>query len=474
MGIHKKIYDYDVIIIGAGVGGLVCGCYLAKAGMKVLIVEKNAKVGGYCTSFERDGFLFDACAHSLGSCRKEGNITKMFEELGIKHRISVKRHDPSDIIITPHHKISFRSDLNKTIAEFSRYFPREKENIKRFFNSTAKLSDLSLLALRNKTFGQVLNENFTDSRLKAILSFPVLGNSGVNPSEASAFSSLMLYREFMLDGGYYPENSIQDLPDILMSRLKELGGEIKLSSIVKKIVIEKKSARGVLLEGQGAFSAKHIVSACDAFQTFTKLIGASILSGSFIKQLSRMKTSLSMLILYIGIDNRLEIDLPEYANVWCLPHFNMKKLYLGASKRTAKNLSEFMIRVLPGRKSFVVFANAGFGNKNYWEDERNQKQVINTFICKIDKLIPDFSSHVVFREIATPRTLYNWTLNYRGASYGWASLPSQIMLPGFVISNQLSNLYLSGHWSTVAYSIRGVMYLGISTAKNIYNKNLNV
>ena len=40
---------YDVIIIGAGIGGLVCGCYLAKAGMKVLIVEKNAKPGGYCT-----------------------------------------------------------------------------------------------------------------------------------------------------------------------------------------------------------------------------------------------------------------------------------------------------------------------------------------------------------------------------------------------------------------------------------------
>ena len=51
---------YDVIIIGAGIGGLVCGCYLVKAGLKVLIVEKHYQVGGYCTSFKRKGFTFDA------------------------------------------------------------------------------------------------------------------------------------------------------------------------------------------------------------------------------------------------------------------------------------------------------------------------------------------------------------------------------------------------------------------------------
>ena len=47
---------YDVIIIGAGIGGLTCGCYLAKAGLKVLIIEQHNKPGGYCTSFERKGY----------------------------------------------------------------------------------------------------------------------------------------------------------------------------------------------------------------------------------------------------------------------------------------------------------------------------------------------------------------------------------------------------------------------------------
>jgi flavin-dependent dehydrogenase len=52
------MYDVDVIIVGAGMAGLTCGCLLAKKGLKVLIIEKNQKVGGCCTSFQKDGFSF--------------------------------------------------------------------------------------------------------------------------------------------------------------------------------------------------------------------------------------------------------------------------------------------------------------------------------------------------------------------------------------------------------------------------------
>ncbi|NOY64254.1 MAG: NAD(P)-binding protein, partial [Nitrospirae bacterium] len=66
---RRSSEEYDAIIIGAGIGGLVCGCYLAKAGMKVLICEQHHKPGGYCTSFKRKGFTFDAAAHCFGSYR---------------------------------------------------------------------------------------------------------------------------------------------------------------------------------------------------------------------------------------------------------------------------------------------------------------------------------------------------------------------------------------------------------------------
>jgi phytoene dehydrogenase-like protein len=85
---------YDAIIIGAGISGLVCGCYLAKAGMKVLVCEQHYKPGGYCTSFKKHGFTFDTAAHCFGGYRKGGMTRKIFEDLEIDKKIKIIRFNP--------------------------------------------------------------------------------------------------------------------------------------------------------------------------------------------------------------------------------------------------------------------------------------------------------------------------------------------------------------------------------------------
>src|SRR4030042_4456619 len=152
----SRQYDYDAIIIGAGISGLVCGCYLAKAGMKTLIVEKNVKPGGYCTSFTRGGFHFDACVHSLGSLREGGNLRIILKELGLEERLKIKRHDPSDIIIAPDFKIHFWNNLDKTTQEFQNNFPEEAEKIKEFFDYINNCEGISIIPLKNITFQAVL------------------------------------------------------------------------------------------------------------------------------------------------------------------------------------------------------------------------------------------------------------------------------------------------------------------------------
>jgi phytoene dehydrogenase-like protein len=91
--------------------------------MKVLIAEQHHKPGGYCTSFKRGAFTFDAAAHSFGGYREGGIVRKVFHELGIDNKVKITRYDPSDIIITPDYKISFSTDLDKTIKTFKTVFP---------------------------------------------------------------------------------------------------------------------------------------------------------------------------------------------------------------------------------------------------------------------------------------------------------------------------------------------------------------
>ena len=268
---HK--YDYDAIIIGAGISGLVCGCYLVKAGMKTLIVEKNEKPGGYCTSFRRNGFRFDACVHSLGSFGKKGHIAKILQELKIDKKIKIDRYDPQDIIIAPDYKIIFWNSMNKTISELQKIFPRETSNINLFFNFVNNCSGTSFNSLRRMTLQNLFDKYFKDDRLKAILSLPILGNAGLPPSKASAFTAVTMYKEFILDGGYYPKGGMQALPRVLLNRFKEFGGKVLLSCLAKKIKIKNEYAVGVKTEGNRFISSQYIISNVDATQTFLHLIG---------------------------------------------------------------------------------------------------------------------------------------------------------------------------------------------------------
>ena len=89
----------------------------------------------------------------------------------------------------------------------------------------------------------------------------------------------------------------------------------------------------------------------------------------------------------------------------------------------------------------------------------------------MEHVIPNLSSHIVFKDAATPNTLYKWTLNYKGAAYGWARTPSQFAVTGFTQRTSIENLYLTGHWTTLFQGVPGVAYLGRDTSKKILNKD---
>lgn len=92
------------------------------------------------------------------------------------------------------------------------------------------------------------------------------------------------------------------------------------------------------------------------------------------------------------------------------------------------------------------------------------------FIKKIESVTPGISRHIVFKDAATPNTLYKWTLNYKGAAYGWEGTPAQFAIPGLSQGTEIRNLYLTGHWATLVQGISGVARLGRDTARIIINK----
>jgi phytoene dehydrogenase-like protein len=466
---HEIGDEYDVIIIGAGIAGLVCGCYLAKAGIKVLIAEQHHKPGGYCTSFKRGVYTFDAAAHSFGSYRPGGNMRLIVEALDLDKTLKIKRYVPSDIISTPDYKITFWPDLDRTIEELQSAFPNEAENVRKFIQHLASSKPIDFVMLRKKTFKEFLDQYFQDEHLKAILALPSFGNGALPPSLISAFTGSKIFTEFILDGGYYPVGGMQALPDSLTERFRVLGGKLLLSCLVKKIRVKDNKVAGVVLEKYGFIPSKHVISACDTVQTFFKLLGKKAINKDVQQTIDNMIPSLSTFIVYIGIDKSFDALPNPGTNLWYLPHYDLEKIFVSAKKGDLEGVGGYMVRFSPDEKTILAFVNAPFKNKKYWDT--NKAKSLETFIGRIEKhTIPHLSEHINYKDAATPYTLYRYTLNYKGAAYGWASLPSQLFTPELRQATSIKGLFLCGHWTTQTQGIPGAAYLGLDTAKLILKK----
>lgn len=463
-------YDFEAVIIGAGISGLVCGCYLAKAGIKTLIIEKNPQAGGCCVSFIRNGFKFDACGHFLGGVGKNGPIGIILKELDIENKIKINRYDPSEIIAMPDRKFYFWNDLNKTIKGLQVEFPEEKKKIKDFFNFINKSTGKELIQFWNSSFSSFLKQYFNDKKLKTILSIPVLVNSGTSAYSISTFSVIKLYKQYILDGGYYTAGGIGKFPNLLANTFQEFGGQLWLSTFATKIKVKKNTAAGVFIKNK-FIKAKYIISNIGSKETFLNLLGKNLLNKKLLKKINTLKATASMYILYLGLNKCFSDGLKVGITYWMIDDYNINGISNNIQEQSPYNIAWYGIRLLPDKKTIICFTNAFFKSEKYWATHR--KIWMKALIKKITQRVPELSKYITFKEDATPQTLYKYTLNYQGARCGWKSIPSQLALSGFSQKTFLGNLYLTGHWTTIAAGIPGVAYLGRNTANIILRKEEN-
>ena len=124
--------EYDVVVIGAGIGGLTCGALLAKEGLSVLVAEQHSKPGGYCTSFQRKGFTFDAGFDFFVGAERGGMFYNIVEELGLQDEIEFIELAPPSKIIGSDYNIPL-TPLEGLAEELKRMFPGEGADIDAFF-----------------------------------------------------------------------------------------------------------------------------------------------------------------------------------------------------------------------------------------------------------------------------------------------------------------------------------------------------
>lgn len=495
---------YDIIVIGAGVGGLTASAILSRNGYKVLLLEKNPLCGGYSINFKRKGYIFDAVIHLVNGCDINGLTFNILEKAGISTKIKFLTSSTLYRSIFPDFDFTVsQNDINSFKELLKKYFRAEESNIEKLFVTVSKIFSENrqfflsmqkqniklttvpilypnLFLYSNRTLQSFLDKFLKNYQLKAIFSqfWPYLG---LPPSKLSALYYLYPWHDYLCNGGFYPEGGGQALSNALLEAVKENGGEVRFNEEVKKINIKNNEVNAVITKNENVYYSNKIISGIDASKTLISCIDDKFASKNNESKIAKMELSISAFMVYLGLNTDInKLNIKDY-EIFINPNYDLDRQFKASLGNDMENVM-FTISVypnidkncnLPNKSTIGITALSGY---DFWlnmtkDKYRSKKQEFaEILIRRSEKFLPSLSSSIDTIETASPLTLEKYTGNSRGAIYGWSQIVSQSGFRRLGIKTPIKGLYLVGAWTFPGGGISAVIQSGEIAANTIINK----
>ena len=482
--------SYDAIVIGAGIGGLITANLLARQGLRVLMVEQHYMVGGYCSTFRRAGYTFDAATHFYPLLGNPDTLTgRILAEIGVT--AGWVKMDPVDTFHFPDgSRFAVPADLNAYLEKVKAEFPEEAAALDSFFAAVRECYLLGLLhyfrgrpmdqleRLRpyiDLTVREALDRWFRDPKLKLLLTADC-PHWGSPPGRTSFVFDSMLRLSYFL-GNYYPKGGSQAFADDLARCFEEQGGHLMISTSAHRILIENGEAVGVEIEttrgslphcGQRLrVRAGIVVSNADLLFTFEKLIGPEHLEPSQLEGLRNMRLTFPCWLTHIGLqgipDQVLEEAQGYYWDGWDMDRVGRDALRF---KIFVPTLYEPEMAP-PGRQIVIVQKVMEIDYDAIVDWAEHKRQVESFVFTNLERVIPGITAKIVVSSSASARTSWHFTLNQRGAMLGWEMSPEQLGDGRPELVSPLKNLFLVGHWTRPGGGITPVIVSAQQVARTI-------
>ncbi|WP_420399059.1 phytoene desaturase family protein [Flagellimonas sp.] len=481
-----------VIVIGSGFSSLSAACYLAKAGLEVEILEKNATVGGRARQLIKEGFTFDIGPSWYWM---PDIFENFFADFGKK---------PSDYYqlekLSPAYKIFFKDDsvtigdcMDQICLEFDRiesgsgnhlrtFIKKAQENYNIAINKVVLKPGISPFELVTKdtvlrldqffkSISQEVRKRFENPKLISTLEFPVLF-LGAKPSKTPSFYSFMNFADFGL-GTWHPKGGMYEIIKAMVQLAQELGVKIRTNHPVDKILVLDGEICGVRSNGAN-LTSDYVISGADYHHSET-LLDKKYRQYSETYWDTRTYAP-SALLFYVGFNKKLKnvhhhnlffdtdferhtqeiYDEPQWPSD-PLFYANFPSITDGTMAPKDNETGFFLVPIAPNLEDTTELRAQYFDIVMDRFESLTEQEVRNSIIFKESFCVKDFIEQ------------YN---SYKGNAYGMANtLKQTAFLRPNLKSSKVKNLFFTGQLTVPGPGVPPALISGKLVA-NLLTKNL--
>lgn len=466
--------QYDILVIGSGLGGLVSALILAKEGLKVCVLEKNNQYGGNLQTFSRDKLIFDTGVHYLGGLSEGQNLHQYFSYLEIADELPLKKLDDFG-----YDRISFDNDsqfyphsqgYKGFIKSLSEIFPEEKANIEKYCKEIqevcAQFPRYSLFK-KEKYSDEILYTNakdFIDSvtkneKLRAVLAGSNFLYAGIGNKTPLYVHALTV--NSYIESAYKCINGGSQITKLLIRQLRKYNAEVfKHADVCDFLYNSENVLEGVKTQCGKEFYAKQFISNIDIRKTI-ELIGLEKLKKSYINRIYDLEPTVSCFSVYI----KLKTNVLNYFNHNFYNYSSPEKVWNASSPSDETWPEWYMLSATQCKtnpdfaESLTVLAYMNFDEVRHWENTKNtvaetenrgeeyeqfKQGKAKVLIQKIAEKHPEILNCIEEIYTSSPLSYRDYIGCYEGGIYGYVKDSHNPLKTIFSAKTKISNLFLTG------------------------------
>ena len=493
MSITQQIDSHwDVVVVGAGLGGLSAAARLSNSGLRVLVLEQHEYSGGYAHHFLRKVrgtkivYDFDVALHQTGDLDPGREMNRVLHSLGVLDQLEVNRFDVAYRTRGPAHDLQIPADANDYEALLCDSYPDQAGGVRDLFQTLRKMDepgpngDMSptALATLNLSLQDFMDQHVRDERIQSIFA-TLWGYLGLLPSEASAFLYARLWATYHFGGCFYFKGGGQALADAFVRVIESNRGKVLLRTAVTGIATSAGHISSVETKKRGTFHAPVVVSNASAPLTFHELLDDESLATADLERVDGLPVACSIHQAYVGIrGDASKIGMPDRGAFFTDTYdWSVEAEGLATSDYSKQgwltgnhNLAD--PGHAPAGRSILHASVLAHGE--HWMDlsdaeyAEKKQDLENHLIGKLALAIPDIRERIEICEVGTPRTMMRYSWNPMGSIYGYASTPTAHSIFRPDARTSVPGLYLAGAWTFPSAGFTGTMLSGYRTAGLIF------